>query len=168
MISALRNITSSLQGDFIGISWKISHFDFLVCDSALQLFFWFFNKGLFFLETPTCKTLVEWLLGSSNCVYNDQVYSIQYFVPERFLSGFLTRFLFCRNALLNHFDSPCFVSQTHFHCKFNGVPLCVQLVTSNHKTEETITMQIFAYFDSLFYHFNETLKCYFRFQHHLS
>ena len=49
---------------------------------------------------------------------------------------------------------PCYIPYTYIpsvsQCKFHGGPLCLRLVTYNRKPEETITMQIFAYFDSLF------------------
>ena len=55
-----------------------------------------------------------------------------------------------RNASLNHSGGPYLVSLSVSQCKFYGGPLCLQLVTSNRKPEETITMQIFAYFEGLF------------------
>ena len=72
------------------------------------------------------------------------------FLPKQaFLLGISTR-VTCRNALLNHSGGPYLVSQGVSQCKFYGDPLCLQLVTSNRKPEETITMQIFAYFNGLF------------------
>ena len=55
-----------------------------------------------------------------------------------------------RKRLLNSSDDQRFVSQTCFHCQF-VCSTCDVL----RKTEETIRMQILAYFASLFYHFNE-------------
>ena len=72
------------------------------------------------------------------------------FLPKQaFLLGISTRVV-CRNASLNHSGGPYLVSPNVSQCKFYGGPLCLQLVTSNRKQEETITMQIFAYFDGLF------------------
>ena len=59
----------------------------------------------------------------------------------------------CINASLAHSTDLYLVSPTCFLYKFYGGPLCIQLVTSNSKMEETNTMQIFAYFDCLFYYF---------------
>ena len=72
------------------------------------------------------------------------------FLPKRaFLLGISTRVV-CRNASPNHSGGPYLVSPSVSQCKFYGGPLCLQLMTSNRKPEETITMQIFAYFDGLF------------------
>ena len=72
------------------------------------------------------------------------------FLPKQaFLLGISTRVV-CRNTSLNHSDGPYLVSPSVSQCKFYGGPLCLQLVTSNRKPEETITMQFYAYFDGLF------------------
>ena len=75
------------------------------------------------------------------------------FLPKQaFLFDISTRET-CTNASLNHSNSLHLTSQTHFHCKSYGASLCIQLVTSNHKSEETIIMQILhtltAYFNAL-------------------
>ena len=72
------------------------------------------------------------------------------FLPKQaFLLGISIR-VTCRNAAPNHSDGPYLVSPSVSQCKFYGGPLCFQLVTSNRKPEETVTVQIFAYFDGLF------------------
>ena len=68
---------------------------------------------------------------------------------QAFLLGIDTTVV-CRNASLNHSGGLYLVSPSVSQCKFYGGPLCLQLVMSNRKPEETITMQIFAYFDGLF------------------
>ena len=71
------------------------------------------------------------------------------FLPKQaFLLGISTRIV-CRNTSLNHSGGPYLVFPSVSQCKFYGGPLCLQLVTSNRKPEKTITMQIFAYFDTL-------------------
>ena len=72
------------------------------------------------------------------------------FLPKQaFLLGISIRVI-CRNALPNHSGDPYLISPSVSQCKFYGGPLCLQLVTSNRKPEETVTVQIFAYFDGLF------------------
>ena len=59
----------------------------------------------------------------------------------------------CINASLTHSNDRYLVSPTCFQYKFYGGSLCIQLVMSNRKTEETITMQFLliltAYFTTL-------------------
>ena len=68
---------------------------------------------------------------------------------QAFLLGISTRVV-CRNTSLNHSGGLYLISPNVPQCKFYGGPLCLQLVTSNHKLEETITMQTFAYFEAYF------------------
>ena len=105
-----------------------------------------------------CKTPAEKLLDYSNRFKQSRTLGRPVLHTTALCSSKNTFLLYSstrvtrRNTLLNNSDDQCFVSETWFHCQYHCISLCVQVLC---KTEETIRMQILAYFVSLFYHFNE-------------
>ena len=122
-----------------------------------MLFPRFFSKGPDYLVISMCRTLAEWLLGSFHgsitteySRFSASCQSALFLPKQAFLLGISTRVV-CRNASLNHSGGPYLVSPSVSQYNFYGGPLCLQLVTSNRKPEETITIQFFEYFDGLFH-----------------